>query len=155
APAPDRVDHRAVGRRRRIDETHRRVGTEIAGQLERELNARRELCEALINPKLEPERALIVLPDDAGGDQRHAGGQHVDLALAPCGEVDGGAANESGVALVLHQRSTALALPAAGLERKKRLDCMTDAFACSGDGETEGADIAEAVSLAAQFLELL
>lgn len=59
-PRQIRVDHGMVQARGGIGRRDPGIGTEVTGQIERQLYTRREFCEALINTELEIERAVLV-----------------------------------------------------------------------------------------------
>ena len=124
-------------------------------QVERQLNARRELCKALIDADLEEEHAILMPQHDAGGDGRISRAQGHDLALADGGQRGGGVPDKTGVAGVLHQRRAARAFPAAGFQRQKILDRGADLVRRARDLEMHGAVFGEAMALTAQFLEFL
>ena len=81
---------------------NRRIGAEMPGQLQRQLHAGRKFCKTLVDAELEIERAVLMPQHDRRRDRRIAGAQRHDLALAGCRERRRGAADEGGVAVVLH-----------------------------------------------------
>ena len=101
---------------------NRGIGAEMPGQIERQLHARREFRKALVDAELEIEGAVLMPQHDAGGHRRLAGPQRHDLALAGGRERRRGAADEAGIAVVLHQRGAALGFPAAGFQLQEGLD---------------------------------
>jgi len=155
ATAPDRIDHGVIGACGGIGAGDFRIGAEMAGQLERQLHARRILCKPLVDAELEEERAILVAQHDAGGHRRCAGAQADDLALTGFGECGRGTANESGIAGVLDQRGAALAFPAARFEPQEGFEHCPDALRRASNVERDRAMLFEPVLLAPKLLELL
>ena len=131
------------------------IGAEMPRQLDRELHARREFRKAFVDAELEEERAISMSQHDTGGNRRLASAQQNDLALAGCGERHRGAADEGGIALVLHQRGAALGLPAAGFDLQEHLDRGRDALGRARDVKTHRPMLGKPVTLTAQLLQFL
>src|SRR4051812_10594089 len=60
APSPDRIDHGVVGTCRGVRTRNGGIGAEMAGEVERELHARRISCEAFVDAELEEEGAVLM-----------------------------------------------------------------------------------------------
>ena len=65
------------------------------------------------------------------------------------------AADETGIAVVLQQRGTALGFPAGGFEAEESLEGRCDVFGLARHIETDGAVLRQPVALATQFLQFL
>src|SRR3569832_1504018 len=91
---------------------------------------------------------------DRGGYRRVAGMHGHDFALSGFGKASRGMAYEAQIAPVLSERGAALALPAAGLERKKDLNRTADFLDAARDAKSHGAVLGKPVALAAQFFQL-
>src|SRR5260370_16809095 len=90
-----------------------------------------------------------------GGDRCIASTQGHDFALADFSERLGSTPDKTGIALVLHERGTALGLPAAGFEVEEYLKRGCDVCGRTRHIETDGAVLGEAMALAAQLLQFL
>ena len=126
AVAPDRIDHRMTRRCRGIDQRNCGIVTEVARQIERQLNAGRELGKILVDAELEVKSPILMPQHDRRGHRRVASPQGHDFALASFGESRRRASDEGDVAIVLSERGTAPRLPAAGLQREERLERVRD-----------------------------
>ena len=73
ASAPHRIDHRMIGVRGGIGGRDCRIGTEVPGQIERQLHARRKLGKTLVDAEFEIERAILMPQHDRRRDRRIAG----------------------------------------------------------------------------------
>ncbi len=126
----------------------------MAGELERELHARRIFCKALVDAELEEEGAILMAQHDAGGHRCRAGAQRDDLALRGLCQRGNRAANEGRIARILDQRGAALAFPAAGLELQECFERRPDLVGLARDLEGDRPVLFEAMALATQLLEL-
>ena len=91
----------------------------------------------------------------SGRDRRIAGAQRHDLALAGLGEFRGGAADETGIAIMLLERGAALTFPAGGFQRQEYLDRGGDLLRGARHLETDFSVFGQPVALAAQLLQFL
>ncbi len=86
---------------------------------------------------------------DRGRHRRAAGEQHHDLALARRGEVGSGAADKTGIAIVLQERGAALGFPARGFQGQEYFDRGRDLLWRARYLETDFAVLGQPVALAA------
>ena len=148
------IDHRMTGGGARVGLRQRGVGEEIAGEIERELHARRRARERLVVGDLPEPRRVAAAQRDRRRDRMSVVNEPVDARIALGGERGDGLAHERFGRRMRARRAAGAAFPAGGFERH-------EVGERDGGGRAarrhvhERARILEPAALAAQLLELL